>query len=133
MCNVMSVLLSDCPPCPFSPFFLALAELQQANLITSEECQKLDYIRARYPLPVRFLMQYAIRDVVTIQRGKSPEVVFQTADILRRHGFEKESKLLAGRQSSPSSVCLCYVVVQYPFDVEYSSLVWVCGEYQRWS
>ena len=34
----------------------------------------------------------------------------KTADVLRRHGFEKESRLLAGRQSRPSSISLYYVV-----------------------
>ena len=71
-----------------------VTELQQADLITSEECSRL----------------YDISDVVRAQRGKSPEVLAKTADVLRRHGFEKESRLLEGRQSSPSSVCLCYVV-----------------------
>ena len=94
MCNVMSVLLSDCPPCPFSPFFPALPELRQADLITSEEYEELRYIS----------------EMVEVQSSKSPEVVFQTADVLRRHGLEKESKLLAGRQSRPSSICLFYVV-----------------------
>ena len=48
--------------------------------------------------------------MVTVQRGKSPEVVAKTADVLRRHRFVKEFRLLAGRQSSPSTVCLCHVV-----------------------
>ena len=48
--------------------------------------------------------------MVTVQSAKSPEVVAKTADVLRKHGFEKESTLLEGRQSSPSSVCLCHVV-----------------------
>ena len=74
-----------------------LAELQQADLITSEECKKL---------PV----EYDISGVVDVQSGKSPEVMSKTAELLRRHGFERESILLAGRQSRPSSICLCYVV-----------------------
>ena len=74
-----------------------LGELQQADLITSEECKRL---------PVR----YDISDVVDVQKGKSFGVMFKTAKVLRRHGFEKESKPLAGRQSRPSSICLCYVV-----------------------
>ena len=57
-----------------------LAELQQADLITSEECKKL-----------RFLI-----DIVRIQRTKSPRVVTETASILRRNGYEDESKLLIG-------------------------------------
>ena len=74
-----------------------LLELQQADLITSEECKRLPVV-------------YYIRDVVRVQKGKSPEVMCRTAEVLRRHGFEEESKLLAGRQSRPSSICLCYVV-----------------------
>jgi len=70
-----------------------LGELRQADLITSEECKRYD-----------------IRDVVRVQKGKSPEVMSTTAEVLRIHGFEKESNLFAGRQSRPSSICLCYVV-----------------------
>ena len=55
-------------------------------------------------------MQCYISDVVDVQKGKSPEVMSKTAEVLSRHGFEKESRLLAGRQSRPSSICLCYVV-----------------------
>ena len=71
-----------------------LAELQQADLISSEECKELQYIS----------------DVVRVQKGKSPEVMCETVEVLRRHGFDEESRLLAGRQSRPSSICLCYVV-----------------------
>ena len=77
-----------------------LAELQQADLISSEERGRLQHISWRY----------AISDVVRVQKGKSPEVMSKTAEVLRRHGFEKQSRLLAGRQSRPSSICLCYVV-----------------------
>ena len=73
---------------------LVLDKLQQVDLITSEECEELS----------------DISDVIRVQSDKSPEVVAKTAEILRRHGFEKESRLLAGRQSRPSSVVLCYVV-----------------------
>ena len=62
-----------------------LAELVQADLITSEECRGLDD-------PSR---------VVTVQRGKSPEVLTKTAEILLRHGFEKESNLFASKQTQP--------------------------------
>ena len=71
-----------------------LAELRQADLITSGEYEELRYVS----------------DVVRVQSGKSPEVMSQTAEVLRRHGFKKESRLLAGRQSRPSSISLCYVV-----------------------
>ena len=62
-----------------------LAELQQADLITSEECRGL----------------YDASYVVGVQRGKSPEVLTKTADVLRRHGFENKSNLLAGEQTQP--------------------------------
>ena len=74
-----------------------LGELQQADLITSEECKRLQ-------------VRYDMSDVVDVQKGKSPEVMCETVEVLRRHGFEKESTRLAGRQSRPSSICLCYVV-----------------------
>ena len=62
-----------------------LAELVQANLITSEECRWL----------------YDPSHVVAVQSDKSPEVLTKTANVLRRHGFEKESNLLAGKQTQP--------------------------------
>ena len=37
-------------------------------------------------------------DVVEVQSGKSPEVQTEAADVLRRHGFEKESDVLAGME-----------------------------------
>ena len=61
------------------------AELVQADLITSEE-------RRRLMDP---------RDVVRVQRGKSPEVLTKTAEVLLRHGLEEESNLLAGKQTQP--------------------------------
>ena len=75
--------MCDCPPCSLSP--PVLAELQQADLITSEECEGLD----------------DSTHVVRVQRGKSPEVQSKTADVLRRHGFEKESNLLTCKQTQP--------------------------------
>ena len=71
-----------------------LIELRLADLITREECNGLS----------------DPSDVVEVQCVKSPAVMAKSGDVLRRHGFESESKLLAGRQSSPSSICLCYVV-----------------------
>ena len=64
---------------------LVFAELVQTDLITSEEHKRL-----RHP-----------SDVVEVQSGKSPEVMTKTADVLLRHGFEKESNLLAGKQTQP--------------------------------
>ena len=72
-------------PVPSHLLTPVLAELVQADLVTSEECRQL-----RYP-----------REVVEVQRGKSPEVLTKTADVLRRHGFEEESSLLAGKQTQP--------------------------------
>ena len=68
-----------------SLFFLStakafLSELQLADLITSEECKEPS----------------GINDVVAVQSGKSPAVMTRTADVLRRLGFEKESRLLTG-------------------------------------
>ena len=77
--------MCDCPPCPLSPLSPVLAELQQADLITSEECGRL----------------FDSRGVVGVQSGKSPEVQSKTADVLRRHGFEEESNLLTGKQTLP--------------------------------
>ena len=74
-----------------------LGELQQADLITSEECKRLSAL-------------HGISGVVDVQSGKSPEVMSKTAEVLKHHGFDGESIRLAGRQSRPSSICLCYVV-----------------------
>ena len=62
-----------------------LSELQQASLITSEECKRMDE-------PSK---------VVRVLSAKSPEVQTKTSEILKRHGFEKESNLLAGKQTQP--------------------------------
>ena len=72
-------------PCPSHLSPPVLAELQQADLIDREVCWGLDDSRG----------------VVVVQRGKSPEVVTKTADVLRRHGFENESNLLTGKQTQP--------------------------------
>ena len=74
------MLVCDCPPCP-SPFSsTVLADLQQADLITSEECSRLSHISR----------------VLEVQRTKSPEVVTKTADVIKRHGYVQESSLLPG-------------------------------------
>ena len=62
-----------------------LVELQQADLITSEECEGT----------------YDSNDVVRVQSGKSPEVQSKTADVLMRHGFGKEFNVLSGKQTQP--------------------------------
>ena len=82
-----------------------LAELRQTDLITSVECSP------------SCMWPYAISDVVTVQSRKFPGVVLQTTGVLQRHGFEEESKLLAGRQYRPTSVCPCYVAVKHPFKI----------------
>ena len=79
------MLVCDCPPCPLSPLSPVFAELQQADLITSKECGRLD----------------DSSDVVIVQSVKSSEVQSKTADVLRRHGFEKESTHLSGKQTQP--------------------------------
>ena len=88
-------------PVPSLLSLQVLAELQQADLITSDEYESLTICRWQWD---------DLSDVARVQRVKSPEMMVKTADVLRRHGFESKSKSLAGRQSSPSSICLCYVV-----------------------
>ena len=74
-----------------------LAELQQADLITSEECK--------------------VSDLSEVFRVKSPEVMAKTADVLKRHGFEEESTLLAGKQTQPFiHVHTCSVLYSGPLE-----------------
>ena len=61
------------------------AELHQADLITSKECEGL-----LHP-----------GEVAQVQRGKSPEVQAKTADVFKRHGFLEESNFLACKQTQP--------------------------------
>ena len=70
-------------PFPCLPSPSVLTELQQAKLITREEREELS----------------DINEVVRLQRGKAPDVVCKTADVLRKHGFEKEAKVLPGIDS----------------------------------
>ena len=72
-------------PVPSNLSPLVIAELVQADLITSEEREG-----RRDP-----------SDVVEVQSGKSPEVLTKTAEVVLRHGFEKESNLLTGKQTQP--------------------------------
>ena len=85
--------MCDCPPVPSHLSLPVLSELVQADLITSEE-------RRRLIDPSR---------VVKVQSGKSPEVLTRTADVLRRHGFEEETKLLSGKQTQPLMYLWCVV------------------------
>ena len=71
------------------PSFLpppVLAELRQADLIAKEDCKELS----------------DISDVVRVQCTKSPYVLTKTAAVMRRLGYEKESKLLSGKPLSHS-------------------------------
>lgn len=75
---------------------LVLAELQQANLSTYDECEVLS----------------DPSDVVRVQRCKSPTVMAQTSEGLKRHGFESESRFLSDRQTNTSSfIGKCYAVL----------------------
>ena len=82
--------MGDCTPFHFFLSLPVLTELQQVDLITSKECKCLS----------------DISDVVKAQWDKSPEVKAISADVLKRQGFEKESRLLAGRHSRQPSVHL---------------------------
>ena len=75
VCDPLSVSSLLSPP--------VLAELQQARLVTSEECEGL----------------YNPSVVVKVQNGKSHEIQAKTADVLRTHGYTKESNLLSGKQT----------------------------------
>ena len=88
LCNLHCILCVQMCDCLFSPLLPVLAELQQADLITSEECEGLVYPS----------------HVVRVQSGKSVEVIGKCAVVFKRHGFEKESRLLAGKQTY-SSAC----------------------------
>ena len=87
--------------------------------MASEECERLQ-------LRQYIFWRNDLSDVCTVQRGKSPERLSRTADIMRRHGFEKESRLLAGRQSRPSSISLCYVVQWSLLGDLVTSIDWRC-------
>ena len=76
-----------------------LADLQQADLITSEECKGLN----------------DLSEVVRVQRVKSTEVMAKTADVLKRHGFEEKFTLLAGKQTTPHP-CTCSVLYSGPLE-----------------
>lgn len=94
----MIVLSQDlCTFLHFSP--TVLAELRQANLIATEDCQELE----------------DIDEAVILQSGKSPDVVSRTYEVLRENGFDKESNFLAGKfiYSSSSGVLRCLVVRTY--------------------
>ena len=70
-----------------------LAELQQAHLLTNEECDDV----------------WDIDDVVALQRKKPSEVQVKSAEVLLKHGLQTdEAKLFAGKWiHSISSAALC--------------------------
>ena len=72
-----------------------LAELQQADLITSEECKRLHVIWYWHSLQCEELSDI-LYSVAIVQSRKSPEVMLETAGVLRRHGFKKECRWLEG-------------------------------------
>ena len=63
----------------FSP--PVLAELQQGNLITSDECQGLSTV-------------WEVRNVL---RVKTPTIKSRSAEILLKHGYQKQSEFLSGK------------------------------------
>ena len=79
------MLLCDCPlaPSPLSPS--VRDELQEADLITGDECERLVYTS----------------NVARVQNSKSPEVLTKTADVLRRHGLSSIANLLTGKRTLP--------------------------------
>lgn len=74
--------LFDFPP--------ALADLQKADLVTSQECMMEASKDSKGLTHVHHIVD------IQISHGKSPEVMVQTADILIGKGFEKESNFLKG-------------------------------------
>ena len=58
--------------------------------------------------------------------GNSPEEMCKAAEVLKRHGFEEKSKFLAGRQSRPSSICLCCYTVELPYDAHLACDIHYC-------
>ena len=58
-------------------------ELQEADLITSDEHARLVYTS----------------DMVRVQSGKSPEILTKTADVLRRHILPRIASLLTGKRT----------------------------------
>ena len=71
-----------------------LAELQQAHLLTNEECDDV----------------WDIDDVVALQRNKPSDVQVKTAEVFFKHGLKtEEMKEFAGKwihSISPSALCV---------------------------
>ena len=47
----------------------------------------------------------SLQDLVGIQSKKSLGVLINTAEVLKRNGFEEESRLLSGKQTCTSHSC----------------------------
>ena len=63
-----------------------LSELYENKLITSEDVQEMKRMEGD-------LMTI----VVSIQCGKEADIITKTAEIIRKHDFTEESKILTGR------------------------------------
>ena len=63
-----------------------LIELYENELITSEDVQEMKGMKG-----------YLMARLVFIQCGKEADTVTKTAEITRRHGFNKDTKMLTGR------------------------------------
>lgn len=110
-CHPYSVYVCKCMfflPVSSLPF-VVIFELQQADLISSENCKKLTNISR----------------VVGHQRKASPDTMIKTAAVLRKHGHQKMSKLLLGSQAC---ICIsCIMLNNGPF-----SYVHVCDIFCSW-
>ena len=80
----------DCPFCPHS-VCVALDLLQEADLITSEETERL---KAGFNEERKKLTNFS--DVIGVQSGKSSAVIMKSAGVLRKHGFDNVSQILEG-------------------------------------
>lgn len=76
-------------------------ELHKAGLITIEECTDLG----------------DSSDVIRVQSDKSVEVMAQTSEVLKRHGFEEEAKTLKGKQASIDSHIFYFLVLYYTVEL----------------
>ena len=90
------MLVCDCPPCPLSSLSPVLAELQQADLITSEECRGL----------------YDSSRVVRVQSGKSPEVLKKLLMFLGDMDLRKSLLTFQVSRHSPSSMSVGCCIVE---------------------
>ena len=111
--------MCDFPLCFLSSDSPVLAELQHTDMMTNEECRGV----------------YNLGFVVGVQRVKSPEIQSKTADILRKHGFEKESNHLAGKQTQSFlhvPVVCCTVKPSCKGRLKASIIILCCSCTQCW-